>query len=43
LIAYHRFFIKAGIDPLSAEPFKLAMSRMNTVMDQIEELLARKK
>jgi oligoendopeptidase F len=34
---------KAGIDPLSAEPFTLAMKRMNSVMDQIEELLNRKK
>ncbi len=30
---------EAGIDPLSAEPFKLTMDRMNKVMDQIEEIL----
>ena len=29
----------AGIDPLSAEPFKLTMDRMNQVMDQIEQIL----
>jgi oligoendopeptidase F len=29
----------AGIDPLSAEPFKLTMQRMNQVMDQMEEIL----
>ena len=30
---------KAGVDPMSAEPFKLAMKRMNDVMDQIEEII----
>jgi oligoendopeptidase F len=30
---------KAGIDPLSAEAFDLAMAKMNSVMDQIEEIL----
>ncbi len=25
---------KAGVDPMSAEPFKLAMKRMNDVMDK---------
>ena len=34
---------QAGIDPLSSEPFELTMQRMNKVMDQIEELLAKKK
>ncbi|MGE5681633.1 MAG: M3 family metallopeptidase, partial [Bacillota bacterium] len=34
---------KAGIDPLSAEPFQLSMSKMNKVMDQIEEILNKKK
>ncbi len=34
---------KAGIDPLSAEPFKLTMDKMNRVMDQIEEILAKEK
>jgi oligoendopeptidase F len=29
----------AGIDPLSPEPFKLAMQRMNQVMDQMEEII----
>lgn len=29
----------AGIDPLSPEPFELAMKKMNKVMDQIEEIL----
>ncbi len=33
---------KAGIDPLSAEPFKLTMKRMNDVMDQMEEILSKK-
>lgn len=31
----------AGIDPLSPEPFELAMKKMNKVMDQIEEILNR--
>ncbi|MBX3007249.1 MAG: oligoendopeptidase F [Melioribacteraceae bacterium] len=30
---------KAGIDPLSSEAFDLAMAKMNSVMDQIEEIL----
>lgn len=30
---------KAGIDPLSSEAFELTMKKMNSVMDQIEELL----
>jgi oligoendopeptidase F len=30
---------KAGIDPLSSEPFQLTMKRMNDVMDQIETIL----
>lgn len=30
---------KAGVDPMSAEPFDLAIKRMNDVMDQIEEIL----
>ncbi len=34
---------KAGIDPLSSEPFELTMKRMNDVMDQIEEILNREK
>lgn len=33
---------KAGIDPLSAEPFKLTMKKMNDVMDQMEEILSKK-
>jgi len=28
----------AGVDPMSAEPFELAMKRMNGVMDKIEEI-----
>ncbi len=32
---------KAGIDPLSSEPFKLTMKRMNDVMDQIEAILTK--
>ncbi len=34
---------KAGLDPLSAEPFKLTMDRMNSVMDQMEEILSKEK
>jgi len=34
---------KAGIDPLSSEPFDLTMNRMNKVMDQMEEILAKGK
>jgi len=30
---------KAGVDPMSAEPFKLAMKRMNDVMDKIEAII----
>ena len=30
---------EAGIDPLSAEPFKLTMDKMNKIMDQIEEII----
>ncbi len=30
---------EAGIDPLSAEPFKLTMNKMNKIMDQIEALI----
>jgi len=30
---------KAGVDPMSAEPFKLAMKRMNDVMDKIESII----
>ncbi len=30
---------KAGLDPLSSEPFDLTMNKMNKVMDQIEEIL----
>ncbi|HEX2961148.1 MAG TPA: oligoendopeptidase F [Ignavibacteriales bacterium] len=33
---------KAGIDPLSSQPFELAMKRMNDVMDQIETILNQK-
>lgn len=33
---------KAGLDPLSSQPFELAMQKMNQVMDQIEKLLASK-
>jgi oligoendopeptidase F len=33
---------KAGIDPLSAEPFELTMKKMNDVMDQMEEILSKK-
>ncbi len=29
----------AGVDPMSAEPFQLAMKRMNDVMDKIEEII----
>lgn len=30
---------KAGVDPMSAEPFTLAMKRMNDVMDKMEAIL----
>ncbi|MFH2031381.1 MAG: oligoendopeptidase F [Bacteroidota bacterium] len=30
---------KAGLDPLSLQPFELVMAKMNTVMDQIEEII----
>ncbi|MEG8946557.1 oligoendopeptidase F [Rosettibacter firmus] len=33
---------KAGIDPLSSEAFDLTMSKMNKVMDMIEEILNKK-
>lgn len=33
---------KAGIDPLSSEPFELTMKKMNKVMDQMEEILSKK-
>ncbi len=34
---------KAGIDPMSSEAFDLTMARMNKVMDQMEEILNKKK
>ena len=34
---------KAGIDPLSSEAFDLTIAKMNKVMDQIQEILAKKK
>ncbi len=34
---------KAGINPLSSEAFDLTMKRMNNVMDQIENILNKKK
>ena len=34
---------KAGIDPLSSEAFEITMKKMNKVMDQIEEIIAKKK
>lgn len=34
---------KAGLDPLSSEAFDLTMAKMNKVMDQIEEILNKKK
>jgi len=33
---------EAGIDPLSSEAFELTMHRMNVVIDQIEEILAKR-
>ena len=30
---------EAGIDPLSAEPFKITMNKMNKIMDQIEAII----
>jgi len=33
---------KAGIDPLGSEAFDITIKRMNDVMDQIEEILAKK-
>jgi len=30
---------KAGVDPMSSEPFELAMKRMNDVMDKIEAII----
>ncbi len=34
---------KAGIDPLSSEAFDLTIAKMNKVMDQIDEILYKKK
>jgi oligoendopeptidase F len=34
---------KAGLDPLSSEAFDLTMEKMNKVMDQMEEILNKKK
>lgn len=34
---------KAGIDPLTSEAFDLTMAKMNKVMDQMEEILKKKK
>lgn len=34
---------KAGIDPLSSEAFDLTIAKMNKVMDQMEEILGKKK
>jgi len=34
---------KAGIDPLSSEAFDLTIAKMNKVMDQIEEIINKKK
>ena len=34
---------KAGLDPLSSEAFDLTMAKMNKVMDQMEEILKKKK
>lgn len=34
---------KAGIDPMTSEAFDLTIAKMNKVMDQIEEILAKKK
>ncbi len=34
---------KAGLDPLSSEPFDLTMNKMNKVMDQIEEIITKEK
>lgn len=34
---------KAGIDPLSSEAFDLTIAKMNKVMDQMEEILNKKK
>lgn len=34
---------KAGLDPLSSEAFDLTMAKMNKVMDQMEEILNKKK
>jgi len=33
---------KAGLDPLSSEAFDITMKKMNSVMDQIEELISSK-
>lgn len=34
---------KAGIDPMTGEAFDLTIAKMNKVMDQMEEILAKKK
>jgi oligoendopeptidase F len=34
---------KAGIDPLSSEAFEITMKKMNNVMDQIDQIIAKKK
>lgn len=34
---------KAGLDPLSSEAFDLTMAKMNKVMDQMEEIIKKKK
>ena len=34
---------KAGIDPMTSEAFDLTIAKMNKVMDQMEEILAKKK
>lgn len=34
---------KAGIDPLSSEAFDLTMAKINSVMDEIEDIISKKK
>jgi oligoendopeptidase F len=34
---------KAGIDPLSSEAFEITMKKMNNVMDQIDQLISKRK
>ena len=34
---------KAGIDPLSSEAFEITMKKMNKVMDQIDQIISKKK